>query len=48
MQKRIAELKSHIPVGGLREAVDRALIYVGMGRGAVDERGFEAVRRLRR
>ena len=33
VQKRIAELKSRIPLGGLREAVVRALIYVGMGRG---------------
>ena len=29
LQKRIAELKSRIPVGGLREAVVRSLIYVG-------------------
>ncbi len=48
LQKRIAELKSRIPVGGLREAVMRALIYAGMPRAAVDERGFEAVRRIRR
>jgi hypothetical protein len=47
VQKRIAELKSHIPLGGLREAVVRALIYVGLGRRAVDERGFETLRRLR-
>jgi len=47
VQKRIAELKSHIALGGLREAVARALIYVGLGRGSVDERGFESVRRLR-
>jgi Protein of unknown function (DUF3141) len=46
-QKRIAELKSRIPLGGLREAVVRALIYVGLGRVSVDERGFETVRRLR-
>jgi hypothetical protein len=32
----------------LREAAIRALIYVGIGRGAVDERGFEIVRRIRR
>jgi hypothetical protein len=44
---RIAELKSRIAVGGLREAVIRGLIYVGMTRAAVDERGFEAVRRIR-
>jgi hypothetical protein len=48
VQRRIAELKSRIPVGGLREAVIRALIYVGLPRAAVDERGFEAVRRIRR
>jgi Protein of unknown function (DUF3141) len=47
LQKRIAELKSQIPSGGMREAVVRALIYVGVGRGCVDERGFESVRRLR-
>jgi pimeloyl-ACP methyl ester carboxylesterase len=47
VHKRIAELKSHIPLGGLREAVIRALIYVNLGRGSVDERGFETVRRLR-
>src|SRR5215468_251456 len=47
VQKRIAELKSHIPLGGLREAIVRAMIYVGLGRGSVDERGFESVRRLR-
>src|SRR5262252_3837894 len=47
VQKRIAELKPHIALGGLREAVARVLIYVGLGRGSVDERGFESVRRLR-
>jgi pimeloyl-ACP methyl ester carboxylesterase len=47
VQKRIAELKSRIPLGGLREAIARGLIYVGMGRRAVDERGFETLRRLR-
>jgi hypothetical protein len=48
VQKRTAELKSRIPAGGLREAVIRALLYVGLARAAVDERGFEAVRRIRR
>ena len=47
MAKRIAELKSKIAVGGLREAVIRGLLFAGMGRAAVDERGFEAVRRIR-
>jgi Protein of unknown function (DUF3141) len=48
LQKRIAELKSRIPASGLREAVIRALLYVGLARTAVDERGFEAIRRIRR
>jgi pimeloyl-ACP methyl ester carboxylesterase len=47
LQKRIAELKSQISVGGLRECVIRGLIYAGMKRAAVDERGFETVRRIR-
>jgi pimeloyl-ACP methyl ester carboxylesterase len=47
IDKRIAELKSHIATGGLREAVIRALIFAGMGRATVDERGFEALRRIR-
>jgi hypothetical protein len=46
--KRIAELKTRIPVGGLPEAMIRGLIYAGMPRAAVDERGFEALRRIRR
>ncbi|HEX4407281.1 MAG TPA: DUF3141 domain-containing protein [Xanthobacteraceae bacterium] len=45
--KRIAELKSHISTGGMREALIRGLLFAGMGRAAVDERGFEAVRRIR-
>lgn len=48
VERRIAELKSHIGKGGLREAVVRALLYVGMPRASVDERGFEMVRRIRR
>jgi hypothetical protein len=48
LQTRIAELKSHIPAGGVREAIIRALIYVGMARAAIDERGFELLRRIRR
>jgi hypothetical protein len=47
MQTRIAEIKKRIPLGGLREAVIRGLLFVGMGRSAVDERGFEMVRRIR-
>ena len=47
VQDRIAELKARIPEGGFREAVIRALLYVGMTRATVDERGFEAIRRVR-
>jgi hypothetical protein len=48
LQARIAELKSRIGHGGLREASIRALLYVGMARGMVDERSLEALRRVRR
>ena len=47
MEKRVADLKSKLAAGGLREAVIRGLLYAGMTRAAVDERGFEAVRRIR-
>jgi hypothetical protein len=33
LQKRIAELKSRIPAGGLREAVIRALLICGASKG---------------
>jgi pimeloyl-ACP methyl ester carboxylesterase len=45
---RITELKSRIGSGGLREAGIRALLYIGMARGMVDERGLAALRRMRR
>jgi hypothetical protein len=48
LQARIGELKSRIPLGGLRAAVVRGLLYVGMPRAALDERGFEMTRRIRR
>lgn len=47
VERRIGELKARFAAGGLREAVVRAVIYVGMPRGGVDERGFETVRRIR-
>jgi hypothetical protein len=47
VQKRLTELKSRIKTGGLQEAAVRALIYVGLARDRVDERGVEAVRRIR-
>jgi hypothetical protein len=48
LRARIGELKSRIPLGGLRAAVVRGLLYVGMPRAALDERGFEMMRRIRR
>ncbi|MFL4977754.1 MAG: DUF3141 domain-containing protein [Xanthobacteraceae bacterium] len=47
VEERIAELKARIPVGGLRECLVRSLLYIGMPRASVDERGFAAIRRLR-
>jgi hypothetical protein len=47
LQKRIAELKAAIPSGGLRAAVIRGILYAGITRGGVDERGFEELRRIR-
>jgi pimeloyl-ACP methyl ester carboxylesterase len=47
IDRRIAELKRAIPEGGPREAVTRALLYVRMPEGMVDERGFNLLRRVR-
>jgi len=47
IETRVAELKSRIGEGGIREALVRALLYIGLERGGPDERGFEAIRRLR-
>jgi hypothetical protein len=44
---RIAELEAKVPQGGLREAFVRTILYVLMPRGGVDERGFDAIRRIR-
>jgi hypothetical protein len=48
LEKRIAELKSRIGDGGLREAAIRSLLYTGSARGMVDERSIEALREVRR
>lgn len=47
IDQRIAELGAGMGKGGLREASLRALLHVGMARGAGDERGFAAIRALR-
>ncbi|PDT43023.1 MULTISPECIES: DUF3141 domain-containing protein [Sinorhizobium] len=48
VKTRIASLRAEIAEGGLREALARALLFVGKARDGADERGFEAIRRLRR
>jgi pimeloyl-ACP methyl ester carboxylesterase len=45
--QRIRELKDRIPEGGPREAAIRALLYIRMPDGVVDERGFNLLRRMR-
>src|SRR5262245_57007313 len=45
--RRISELRDGIAEGGPREALLRALIYVRMPDGVVDERGFNFLRGLR-
>jgi hypothetical protein len=45
---RISELKSRLATGSVIEGAIRALIYVGRPRAAIDERAFEAIRRMRK
>ena len=45
--RRIDELRQAITQGGPREAMIRALLYVRMPEGVVDERGFNLLRRMR-
>jgi hypothetical protein len=47
VEKRIGELRAQIKTGGLREAMVRAALHVGMARQSADERGFETIRRMR-
>jgi hypothetical protein len=48
LETRIAALKEKTTQGGPLEGLARSLIFVGMARGRADERGFEAIRRIRR
>jgi hypothetical protein len=48
LQDRLAALRARIEIGDVRVATVRALLYVGMKRAAVDERGFEMARRIRK
>jgi len=45
--RRIAELRGRIGEGGLREALIRAVVWIGMADKAADERAFETIRRIR-
>jgi Protein of unknown function (DUF3141) len=45
--QRIRELKENISKGGPREAAIRALLYIRLPDGAIDERGFNFLRRMR-
>ncbi len=47
IQQRIGELKARLAEGGAREAVIRALVYIGMGGAGVDERAFNELRQIR-
>ena len=47
IRQRIGELKSGLAEGGPREAVIRALVYIGMAGPGVDERSFNELRQIR-
>lgn len=47
VRERIAGLRARIGEGGLREAVIRAVVWIGMADRAADERAFEVVRAIR-
>ena len=47
IERQIKELRGEMNKGGPREAAIRALIYVRLPEKAVDERGFEMLRRIR-
>jgi pimeloyl-ACP methyl ester carboxylesterase len=47
IRERITEIRAKIAEGGPREAAVRALVYIGMARGAVDERRFEVLKQIR-
>ena len=44
VEQLIADLKARMAHGGLREAAIRAMIYVMLGEGVVDERTFAVIR----
>ncbi len=44
---RVGQLREKIHEGSMREAVVRGLLFAGLARGSIDERGFEMLRRIR-
>ena len=47
IRERISEIQAQIAEGGLREAVIRSGVYIGMGGPDVDERAFNQLRQMR-
>jgi len=47
VRQRAAELQAHISDGGLREALIRALVYVGLAERAADQRSFALLYQMR-
>jgi hypothetical protein len=47
VHQRIRELREGISLGGAREAMVRALLYIRLPEGVSDERGFNQLRRIR-
>jgi hypothetical protein len=47
IRERISEIQAQIAEGGLREAVIRSGVYIGMGGPDVDERAFNQLREMR-
>ena len=48
INQRMAEIKARIGEGGTTEAVIRALVYIGMGGKALDERRFAVIQQIRK
>lgn len=46
IRQRMAEIKARIAEGGTTEAVMRALVYIGMGGRALDERRFAVIQQI--
>ncbi len=47
IEQRIVELKARVAEGGPREALIRALVYIGLAGKGVDERAFNTLRQIR-